>query len=138
MFQFTERKIKVQEYIDLRKSVHWGIPDHKAIENGLENSIYSVCASAGDETIGIARVIGDGSICFYIQDVIVKPQFQRNSVGSKLMEKVMGFIEINAAKGAIVGLMASKGYESFYEKYGFWKRPNEHFGHGMMKFWNID
>lgn len=31
--------------------------------------------------------------------------------------------------------MSAKGKEKFYKRYGFWKRPNEHFGHGMMQLW---
>jgi hypothetical protein len=51
------------------------------------------------------------------------------------MNRVMKFINENAAVGAVVGLMAAKGKESFYEKYGFCKRPDENFGAGMIQFW---
>ena len=33
----------------------------------------------------------------------------------------MGFIEKNACHGAVIGLMAAKNKEGFYEKYGFWQ-----------------
>jgi hypothetical protein len=67
--QVIERKIEVREFIDLRKAVGWGIPDTASIEKGLDNSLYCVCAQIEDEVVGMARVVGDGSICFYIQDV---------------------------------------------------------------------
>ncbi|GIM30564.1 hypothetical protein CPJCM30710_32300 [Clostridium polyendosporum] len=44
-------------------------------------------------------------------------------------------ISKNACSGAVAGLMSPKGKEAFYEKFGFWKRPNENFGHGMIQFW---
>jgi len=47
----------------------------------------------------------------------------------------MRYIKRNACNNAVVGLMSAKNREGFYEKFGFWKRPNEHFGHGMMQFW---
>lgn len=25
--------------------------------------------------------------------------------------------------------------EELFEKFGFWKRPTEHYGHGMIQFW---
>ena len=133
--QVIERKIEVREFIDLRKAVGWGIPDTTSIEKGLDNSLYCVCAQIEDEVIGMARVVGDSSICFYIQDVIVKPEYQSMGIGKKMMESVMIYISKNASSGAVVGLMSAKGKEEFYKKFGFWQRPNENFGHGMMQFW---
>ena len=135
MVRLIERKIKVEEFIELRKSVGWGISDRKAIEKGLKNSIYSVCAEIDNLVIGIARVVGDDGICFYIQDVIIKPEFQKMGIGRKIMESVMKYIAINATNGAVIGLMGAKGKEEFYEKFGFWKRPNDQLGHGMTQLW---
>lgn len=47
----------------------------------------------------------------------------------------MNYIAENACDGAVVGLMSAKGKEEFYERFGFWKRPNENFGHSMIQFW---
>jgi hypothetical protein len=52
-----------------------------------------------------------------------------------MMKEIMNYIAENACEGAIVGLMSAQGKEEFYEKFGFRKRPNEKFGHGMMQFW---
>ncbi|HOA96309.1 MAG TPA: GNAT family N-acetyltransferase [Acetivibrio saccincola] len=133
--QIVERKIEVGEYIDLRKAVGWKILDIEYIEKGLSNSLFCVCAQMENEVIGMARVIGDGSICFYIQDVIVKPQYQSLGVGKMLMESVMSYISKNDAEGAGIGLMSTKGKEGFYEKFGFWRRPNDNYGHGMVQYW---
>lgn len=105
------------------------------MEKGLENSLYGVCAILNGEVIGTSRVVGDGVTCFYIHDVIVNPIYQRMGIGLEIMDKIMSFISKNACSGAIVGLMAAKGKEGFYEKFGFWKRPNEDFGCGMSQFW---
>ena len=48
----------------------------------------------------------------------------------------MEYVKNNACPGAVVGLMSAKGKEDFYERFGFWKRPTDSFGHGMMQFWN--
>lgn len=134
-FQFDERKPTVAELFVLRESVGWGIGEKEAFERGLKNSLYGVSVFKDGEIIGTARVIGDGSTCFYVQDVIVKPAYQKKGIGFEMMKKVMQYIEENACPGAVVGLMSAKGKEEFYEKFGFWNRPNEKFGHGMMQFW---
>ena len=136
--QFVERKPTVKELFTLRQSVRWATGDEKAFQKGLENSLYGVCAFINSELIGTARIVGDGSTCFYVQDVIVKPEYQKMGIGYQIMQRVMQYIEDHACPGAIVGLMAAKGKEVFYEKFGFWKRPNEDFGCGMMQFWKKD
>lgn len=125
----------VDAMLTLRKLAGWRDIDKKSMEKGLANSLYGVVAVLDKEIIGAARVVGDGSTCFYIQDVIVKPEYQKLGIGAVMMTKVMDFISENAYPGTIVGLMSAKGKEGFYEKFGFWKRPNEKFGHGMIQFW---
>ena len=134
-YQVVERKPTAEELSELRQSVGWISRDLEAYEKGLQNSLYGVCVLVKEKVIGTARVVGDGSTCFYIQDVIVKPEYQRMGIGSEMMKKVMGFIEKNACHGAVIGLMAAKNKEGFYEKYGFWQRPNEQYGCGMTQFW---
>jgi len=126
----------VFEYNSIRKSVGWGEYDPKAVENGLSNTLYCLCVRKNSELIGFARVIGDGSITFYIQDVIVKNDFQGFGIGSQIMHRIMSYISGVAAENAIVGLFSAKGKETFYEKFGFFPRPNEKFGKGMFMFFN--
>ena len=133
--EFVERRPTVEELFLLRESVGWGTGEKNAFENGLKNSLYGVCAFKDGEIVGTARVIGDGNTCFYIQDVIVKPEYQKMGIGLQMMKKTMEYVAAHACPGAVVGLMAAKGKEEFYQKFGFWKRPNEYFGHGMMQFW---
>jgi GNAT superfamily N-acetyltransferase len=134
-YEIVERKPTSEELEELRKLVNWGIPSRNALDLGLKNSLYGVCAVIDGKVVGTARVVGDGSTCFYVQDVIVHPEFQRKGIGLSIMEQIMNYVRKNACNGAIVGLMSAKGKEEFYERFGFWTRPNEHFGHGMMQFW---
>ena len=134
-YQIIERKPTAEEMLELRQSVGWRSRDIESYQKGLENSLYGVCVYVDGKIIGVARVVGDVITCFYIQDVIVKPEYQKKGIGYEIMKHVMKYIERNACHNAVVGLMAAKNVERFYEKFGFWKRPNEHFGHGMTQFW---
>ena len=51
------------------------------------------------------------------------------------MDRVMAYIRAHASHNTIIGLMAACGKESFYEKYGFTRRPTERLGAGMTMFW---
>jgi ribosomal protein S18 acetylase RimI-like enzyme len=83
----------------------------------------------------MARVIGDGGLAFYIQDVVVLPEYQQQGIGTLLMDKVMEYIRAHAQHNSVIGLMAAVGKEAFYEKYGFTIRPNTKLGAGMTLFW---
>ena len=137
-YRIIETLPSAAEYNHLRALVGWGVYQEDVIDRFLPNSLYGVCAYVGAEIVGMARLIGDGGLVYYIQDVIVKPEYQRQGIGAQLMAKIMAYIRVNAWPNTIVGLMSAKGKEAFYEKYGFIKRPNDKFGCGMTIFWKND
>lgn len=61
----------------------------------------------------MARVIGDGGMTSYVQDVIVEPAHQGQGIGGQQMGRVMAYIGAHAVPGAVVGLMAAAGKEGF-------------------------
>lgn len=65
-----------EEYNRLRTSVGWPAADLIAAAASLPKSLFSVCAFLDDSLVGMARVVGDGGLVFYIQDVIVLPEHQ--------------------------------------------------------------
>ena len=55
------------------------------------------------------------------------------------MTKAMNYIKedfLDKGQGISVNLMAAKGRETFYEKFGFKVRPNENRGAGMDQWIN--
>jgi ribosomal protein S18 acetylase RimI-like enzyme len=124
-----------EEYNFLRKSVGWGTYERQLIDKALQNSLFSICALADNNLIGMARIIGDGGLVYYIQDLIVLPQYQNKGIGRMLMDKIMEYFQAHASHRSIIGLMSAKGKEKFYENYGFINRPTENFGSGMTMFW---
>ena len=130
---FVERSPTVEEYKRLRDAVEWWDIDDETTAIGLRNSLFSLCVIYKDEVIGCGRVIGDGGIYFYIQDVIVLPEFQGKGIGERIMDAIMGYLKAHARPGVFVGLMAAKGVSKFYERYGFIERPAD--APGMFKIW---
>ena len=137
-YALLERKPTAAELLALRKSVGWHLYDPITIEAGLVNSLYGICAVADSRVVGAARVVGDDCTVFYVQDVIVHPDHQGQGIGAAIMERVMAYIGEHACQGAVVGLMSALGKEGFYERYGFWKRPTEQVGHGMIQYWGFE
>lgn len=113
----------VDEYCALRTAVHWCNLSREATERGLKHSLFAVCVKYDDMVIGHGRVVGDGSMVFYIQDVIVHPDHQRQGIGSTVMEMIMQYIRSQATVGSFVGLMSAECAVGLYERFGFSRRP---------------
>lgn len=132
--RLLERAPTADEYALLRREVGWDAVDPAAVEAGLEGALYSVCIESPEgELLGCARVAGDGGIYFYLQDVIVRPPYQGEGLGDRLMGAVMEFVASEAGENSFVGLMAAKGVASFYRRYGFQERPAGR--PGMYRMW---
>jgi len=65
----------------------------------------------------------------------VLPPYQSQGLGHRIMEKIMEYVQAHAHQGGFVDLMAAKGAEGFYLKYGFLERPTADYGPGMILFW---
>ena len=72
-----ENDITVEEYLYLRDKVNWKKLSSAQAAKALANCLYVV--KAVDESgnlIGMGRVVGDGAVICYIQDLIVVPEAQ--------------------------------------------------------------
>ena len=119
------RQPTVAEYMRLRNLVGWWEVDENSTGKALENSLFSVVAIEYGDVIGLGRIVGDGGLYFYIQDLIVHPEFQTKGLGKILMKELMSYITAKAKSGAFVGLMAAKGLEKYYEQFGFKARDKD-------------
>lgn len=123
--EIEQRSPTIYEYKKLRKSIGWWSTDEKATGLALENTIFSVVAKEKENIVGIGRIVGDGGLYYYIQDLIVHPEFQKIGIGKRLMGELMSYINSNAKPGAFIGLMAAKGLSKYYESYGFKERDKD-------------
>jgi GNAT superfamily N-acetyltransferase len=108
--------------------------DDRQLAAALDRCLYAVCAVAAGETVGCARLIGDGAVYLYIQDVILLPAFQRLGVGDRLMRSVMTWLDEHCPANASVALFAAPGKDEFYKRYGFAPRPADE--PGMAQRWH--
>ncbi|MHB1319880.1 MAG: GNAT family N-acetyltransferase [Anaerolineae bacterium] len=127
----AERLPSPEEYNALRASAGWGTYDLELTRACLPRSLYGVCAEIGGQAVGMARIIGDGGLVCYIQDVIVLPEWRGQGIARLLMDAIMAWARVHMAPNAVVGLMAAAGLESFYATYGFQARPAGRYGAGM-------
>jgi ribosomal protein S18 acetylase RimI-like enzyme len=132
--EFEENVLTATQFLTLRESIGWTGKLHQ-IEKAIEKGLYNIIAKDEGRIIGMGRLVGDGIMYWYMQDVIILPQYQGKGIGKQMVERMLQYIQQNSMSGttATVGLMAAQGKEPFYEKWDFIIRPNEKMGAGMIK-----
>jgi GNAT superfamily N-acetyltransferase len=121
---YVGRSIMPQEFLQLRQELGFPAVSFATAARALRDDLFDVVVLLDGETpVGCARVIGDGALTFYLQDVLVVPRMQRRGIGTKVMELVLGHLASLAPAGAFIGLMASPGTEAFFARHGFDARP---------------
>jgi GNAT superfamily N-acetyltransferase len=119
-YQIVERIPTLQEYRKLCTAVGWGaVMNFEAAELALPNSLYGIVVMHQEQVVGIGRIVGDGAIFYYLQDIAVLPEHQGQGVGSIILERLVSLVLNSAPEKAFIGLFAAKGTQSFYEQFGF-------------------
>ena len=140
MITFVEDNRDVDIYLCLRKQVGWIELDRKQAQQALDNSIKIYTVYDGNKPIGMGRIVGDGAVICYIQDLIIIPEYQSKHIGSLLIEKLIQYVKSITIKGTrmMLCLMCAKGREVFYEKHGFTARPTRQLGPGMIQYIRVE
>ncbi|MGN0298286.1 MAG: GNAT family N-acetyltransferase [Lachnospiraceae bacterium] len=127
--------LSAKEFCEIFESVGWQAPCMEQIEIALANSVVVFCVYDGETAVGMARLLGDGGMSFYIKDFAVRPEYQGRGVGRLLMETIEAYIDSKLQNGWAVSLelISAKGKEEFYKKFNFEERPCEWDGAGMFK-----
>ena len=134
MLEIKRGMLTANQFNILAESVGWGHPTIEQVEIALKNSIYTICILEDDKVIAMGRIIGDNSMSYFIKDVVVIPEYQDRGVGRLLINDMLSYLKEITPKDwkFCVELMSALGKETFYEKFGFEKRPSPNCGAGMF------
>jgi len=124
----------VTDFMLLREKVGWGNISKELAQKSLANSLFHIVITTQNNIVAMGRILGDGAMYYYIQDVIVDPEYQKQGLGHMLMKEIEKYLLKHAKLGATISLLAAKGKEDFYQHYGYIPRPNDDLGNGMCKF----
>lgn len=136
MIVLKENALDIETYLQLRSSVGWKVLTREQAQTALDRSLFTVCAYENGRPIGMGRIVGDGVVIDYIQDLVVRPDCQHSGVGRKLLCRLIDYVKESKRKDSeiMLCLMCAKGREQFYEKFDFIARPTENLGPGMIQY----
>lgn len=126
----------VDTYLGLRKAVNFKPLSRAQAQKALDHSLYIVCAKMDDHVVGMGRLVGDGSVICYIQDLMIHPDYQHHGIGGMVIEELIGYTESLCEPGTeiMLDLMCAVGRETFYLKHDFISRPTPRLGPGMIRY----
>ena len=138
MITLVKNKLDVDTYLDLRRSVNWKPLSRSQAQKALDNSIFIVVAYEGKQACGMGRIVGDGAVICYIQDLLVSPNYQGMGIGNRILQELRNYVISIREPGTeiMLDLMCAKGRETFYTKHGFTARPTPRLGPGMIQYLN--
>lgn len=123
-----------EAFVQLRLDCGWGDIGMDVAKRALDCSVIDLTCFDGEKLVGMGRVVGDGVLYFYLQDIVVRQEYQNRSIGRQIVSKLLAEALARAETGATIGLMSAKGKEAFYQHFGFQERPTETLGSGMTRF----
>lgn len=136
MVQLVEDQLDIDTYMELREAVHFQKLSRDQARRGLDNSLYTLVAYKDGKAVGMGRIVGDGAIICYVQDLIIRPEVQGEGIGGLILESLKSFVTNTGFEGTTMmsDLMCAKGREPFYKKHGFIARPTDDLGPGMIQY----
>ena len=117
--EFRTELPSVEAYNQLRESAGMGQKNPQRVEIALKNSLYVITAYAKNRLIGHARVVGDGAVCYMVNDVMVARDYQGQGIGKQLMTYIDAWLEANTAEDSYVELVAVAPAHHLYAQFKF-------------------
>lgn len=125
--------LDAETFQHFRRFTDWGVPTRSSAALALRNSCLTLVARRDQSVVGITRMVGDGVLNAYVQDMIVDPAFRGRGVGRALIAYITHhFANRPHTDGLHIGLMSAHGMDGFYTACGFRARPNAGEGAGFQ------
>lgn len=120
-FELVDNGLKAEDFIRLKVAAGFMERPLLQAKRALENGLFNVSAVCDGKVVGMGRLVGDGAMYWYLQEIIVLPEYQGKGIGKSIVNRLIEHIKSTAIPGTIinVGLTAVPGKEPFYEKLGF-------------------
>ena len=132
-FVIKQIELTAQEFIELWETVWDQGPAPEQVRLAMEHTLFRVSVWDGGKIVGMARMLGDMGLNYYVKDVVVRPEYQHRGIGRLMMDQLLQFVNDHGVRGTeiFVELCAVPDKAPFYEKLGF--DANEGIRLKMMK-----
>ncbi len=136
LLTIKQNELDIENYLAIRAAANWKKLTTSQARKALDNSLLTVTAYLDGKVVGMGRIVGDGAVICYIQDLVVLPGHQKLGIGKKIINTLIEYVDNLKEEGSemMLCLMCAKGRETFYEGVGFTARPTDNLGPGMIMY----
>lgn len=124
--QYTNEIPDIDSFYYLYESTGWNDNSKKPKEQlllAIQNSWYFVSVYSESRLIGCGRIISDGYLHAFINEMIIDPEWQGRGVGKEILKRLVEKALSHGIKD--IQLFCAQGKEAFYVKNGFVRRPDD-------------
>ena len=135
-YTFLDNRLSVSDFVMLWRDAGWGDIPKDLVETALRNSYATFLVTDGVRSVGMARLLGDGAMSFFLKDFVIAQDLRGKGLGSTLLAHVEDYIRAQLKPGwkGYIQLVSAKDKEAFYEKNGYLSHPNADSGSAMSKW----
>ena len=117
MITYIENKpISPKDIVNLRLSVGWNGME-ECYNNPLMTSYYHIACYDDDKLIGYVDSVSNCVTDAYIQDLTVNPSYQKQGIGTNLMNRIIEKLKEN--KIYMISVLFDEKLLPFYKRFGF-------------------
>lgn len=87
--------------------------------SALDNGLINVSVLYRGDLIGMGRLVGDGAMYWYLQEIIVLPEYQKKGIGTMIVNHLIDYAVANSRTGKFttIGGVSAKGKEPFMKSW---------------------
>lgn len=117
MTYIFNKPVSVKALADLRESVGWNRMESE-YKNPLLTSYYHIAVYEKEALIGYIDCVSNGVTDAYIQDLMVRPDYQGRGIGTDLMEKMIDYLKNKHIY--MISVVFDESLKALYKKFGFY------------------
>ena len=91
MLEYKQEIPAITDLLALYSSVGWTnyTNNPTMLEKAVKASLWQLAVFDEKELVAYIRLVGDGHSVLLLQDLLVRPDYQRQGIGKKLLEKAL-------------------------------------------------
>ena len=119
MLEYKQVIPEMTDLVALYSSVSWTnyTNNPTMLEDAIKASLWQLAIYDKEELVAYIRLVGDGHSIIFVQDLLVRPDYQRQGIGKKLLEEALATFP-NVYQRLLVTERSEKNL-AFYQSLGF-------------------
>ncbi len=117
----------LEDVKEIYRSVYWQtyLQDDEKLKRAFDNSLNLLGAFDGEVLVGFVRCVGDGGHIVLVQDLAVRPEYQKRRIGTTLFQMVWDKYK-DVRMFQVVTDLEDEVDNHFYQSFGMKKLEEGH------------